>query len=92
MNSREMHAIQDIERFASEIDDYSRPHPPFEVMREGRNYLMVSALKPVRPIWLCVRLLAKILRLGVLIFDKLDSIEELAARIAFPKEKPEVKS
>lgn len=76
----ELHRIRDIESFANGIDHLCRPEWPHEDLQmDGRTYFMVSSFPKnrVRPIWLCVRLLAKILRLGVMIFDKLDSIEEI---------------
>jgi hypothetical protein len=90
MNSREMHRIRDIDSFAHEIDHMGRNEWPREDLRmDGRTYLMVSSFpkNKVRPIWLCVRLLAKMLILGTLIFDKLDSIESLLIRDVMGKEK-----
>lgn len=77
MNSKEHHRIREIESFAYGVDHSFRNQSPYEEERDGRPVLLVGSFKPVRPIWLCVRLLAKMLVLGLLIFDKLDSIEEI---------------
>lgn len=85
MNSNEHHRINEIEAFAYGVDHSFRNQPPYEEERDGRPILRVGSFTPVRPIWLCVRLLARVLVLGLLIFDKLDSIEGLLCRIVFPK-------
>lgn len=88
MNSHETHRIRDIESFAAGVDHLCRDEWPREEIRDGRPVLMVSSfpLNKTRPIFLCVRMLAKMLQLGILIFDKMDSIEGLLCRIVFPKE------
>ena len=77
MNSSQINRINDIASFAYGVDHSFRNQSPYEEERDGRPVLLVGSFKPVRPIWLCVRLLAKVLVLGLLIFDKLDSIEGL---------------
>lgn len=79
MQSNEVHRIRDIESFAHGVDHLCRDEWPREEVHDGHMQLMVSSfpMSKTRPIFLCVRLLAKMLMLGILIFDKLDSIEAI---------------
>lgn len=87
-DNRERMRLQEIEGYAEAADHEGREHSGvFAEEREGRIYTMTN-LRPRQThgsfLWatfVMLQLGAKMLKMGLLIFDKLDSIEKLLIEI-----------